>query len=46
MAGNKHAAVHKAEWDALEAKHEVDRQKLKQKQQQQRATKTAKPKAK
>lgn len=45
MAGNKHAKVHDAEWKALEAKHEVDREKLRQKQQEQRtaAMKAARP---
>ncbi|CAB4123829.1 hypothetical protein UFOVP45_35 [uncultured Caudovirales phage] len=28
----KNTALHKAEWEALEAKHEVERQKLKEKQ--------------
>ena len=45
MAGNKHAKVHEAEWKALEAKHEVDREKLKEKHRTQNAVKpTAKPK--
>ena len=45
MAGNKFAKVHDAEWKALEAKHEVDKEKLRQKQQQQRQP-AVKPKTK
>lgn len=40
MAGNKNAKVHDAEWKALEAKHEVDREKLKVKHAEQRKTAT------
>jgi hypothetical protein len=45
MAGNKFAKVHEAERKALDAKHEVDRIKLAQKHQEQRASaiQTAKP---
>lgn len=46
MAGNKFAKVHDAEWKALEAKHEVDREKLRQKHQQQRSTATPRPSGK
>lgn len=31
LMGKKQSAVHDAEWKALEAKHEVERQKLKEK---------------